>query len=408
MVIPIYNAWKLCGMTVLLEFVVFACLGLVVYSYAIYPFVLAIVAGWVQLLRDVRYVLGKQNRRMRAEPSKWPSVAVIISAYNEQRHLQQRIDNLLALDYPPELLRCYIGSDGSSDNTAAILSACLDARIKACVFDQNRGKASVLNDLVARAGESILVFSDANTFFHVDALKRLVKHFDEAGVGGVSGELRLKGSGGDNQDSLYWRVEQFLKFFEGRIGGLLGANGAIYAIRRSLWQALSADTICDDFCVAMNVSAAGHRLVYEPTAWAEEDTPEAIAEEYNRRVRIGIGNFQALVREPQYFTGTSWGTAFAYLSHKVLRWVAPHLLLVGLLGSFMLGLQSGGWLLFALMQLAAYVASALLYSRTQRGGTMPSLLRMAAFLYALNWAFLVASWRFAKGDYRGSWRRTER
>jgi len=395
-------------MTVLLESVVWVCLGLVIYSYAVYPFVLALVAGWVQLLRDARYVLGKQNRRMVAEPASWPSVAVIISAYNEQVHLQQRIDNLLALDYPPSLLRCYIGSDGSSDNTAAILSACQDARIKACVFEQNRGKASVLNDLVARAGESILVFSDANTFFHADALKRLVKHFDDPGVGGVSGELRLKGSGGDNQDSLYWRVEQFLKFFEARIGGLLGANGAIYAIRRPLWRALPADTICDDFCVAMNVSAAGHRLVYEPTAWAEEDTPSAIAEEYNRRVRIGIGNFQALVRQPEYLTGTSWGTAFAYLSHKVLRWVAPHLLLMALLASFTLGLHSAGWLTFAVLQLGAYVASALLYRHTQRGGAMPSLLRIAAFLYALNWAFLVASWRFAKGDYRGSWRRTER
>jgi cellulose synthase/poly-beta-1,6-N-acetylglucosamine synthase-like glycosyltransferase len=398
-------------MTVL-AWVVAACIGLVVYSYALYPFVLALVAGWVQLLRDARYVLGKQDRRTAAlaaaEPAALPSVAVIISAYNEQTHLQARIDNLLTLDYPPELLRCYIGSDGSRDGTAAILQACTDARIQACVFEVNRGKASVLNDLVSRAREVVLVFSDANTFFHRDALKRLVRHFEKPGVGCVSGELRLRGSGGDNQDSLYWRVEQFLKFFEGRIGGLLGANGAIYAIRRALWQPLTPDTICDDFCVAMNVSAAGHRLVYEPTAWAEEDTPEAIAEEYNRRVRIGIGNFQALVRHPEYVTRTSGGTAFAYVSHKVLRWVAPHLLLVALVLSFLLGLQSASWLVFALLQLAAYVLAAALYRRAQRGGGMPGLLRIAAFLYALNWAFLVASWRFAKGDFRGSWARTER
>lgn len=395
-------------MTTALAFVVFACIGLVVYSYVLYPFVLALVAGWVQLLRDARYVLAKHDRRMRAEPLAWPSVGVVISAYNEQAHLQERIDNLLGLDYPPELLRCYIGSDGSKDATAGILKACRDARIEACVFDVNRGKASVLNDLAGRAREAILVFSDANTFFHRDALKRLVKHFEDPAVGGVSGELRLRGSGGDNQDSLYWRVEQFLKFFEGRIGGLLGANGAIYAIRRALWKPLTPDTICDDFCIAMNVAAAGHRLVYEPTAWAEEDTPEAIAEEYNRRVRIGIGNFQALVRHPEYLTGTSWGTAFAYFSHKVLRWTAPHLLLIALLASFVLGLASEGWLLFALAQLAAYGFAAWLYRRSQQGGRMPGLLRIAAFLYALNWAFLVASWRFVRGDFRGSWARSER
>lgn len=391
-----------------LAFLALACIGLVVYSYVLYPFVLALVAGWVQLVRDARYVLGKQDRRKRAEPVAWPSVAVVISAYNEQRHLRERIDNLLALDYPPELLRCHIGSDGSRDGTAAILHACADARIRASVFDVNRGKASVLNDLVGRAESDILLFSDANTFFRADALKRLVKHFDDPAVGGVSGELRLRGTGGDNQDSLYWRVEQFLKFFEGRIGGLLGANGAIYAIRRHLWKPLRPDTICDDFCVAMNVSAAGHRLVYEPTAIAEEDTPEAIAEEYNRRVRIGIGNFQALMRHPEYITRTSWGTAFAYLSHKVLRWVAPHLLLAALLASFLLGIRSEGWLLFASLQLGAYVFAAWLYRRSQRGEGMPSLLRIAAFLYALNWAFLVASWRFVRGDFRGSWARSER
>lgn len=391
-----------------LEWVVVASLGLVLYSYALYPMVLTLVAMVVQVRRDARYVASKQDRRIPAQARMLPAVAVIISAYNEQVHLRQRIDNLLGLNYPPELLRCYIGSDGSSDATASILAECADRRIQACVYDVNRGKASVLNDLVAQASAPILVFSDANTFFHPDAITVLVKHFDQSDVGGVSGELRLKGSGGDNQDSLYWRVEQFLKFFEARINGLLGANGAIYAIRRDLWQPLRPDTICDDFCVAMNVSASGHRLVYEPAAWAEEDTPQAIAEEYNRRLRIGIGNFQALVRHPEYITRTSLGTSFAYLSHKVLRWTAPHLLLLGLLASAILAVQSRAWLGFTLVQLLVYGAAVLLFRLTQRQVALPSLLRMVAFLFALNWAFLVASWRFARGNYRGSWRRTER
>src|SRR5690606_32634509 len=163
---------------------------------------------------------------------------------------------------------------------------------------------------------------DANTFFDREALRHLVMHFDDPQIGGVSGELRLNRSGGDNQDGVYWRIEQFLKLRESRIGGLLGANGAIYAIRRSLWQPLAADTICDDFCVAMNVAAAGRTLVYEPAAFAREDTPDSITEEFRRRVRIGIGNFQALFRHPEYLLRTSMGTRFAYFSHKVLRWIA--------------------------------------------------------------------------------------
>jgi cellulose synthase/poly-beta-1,6-N-acetylglucosamine synthase-like glycosyltransferase len=227
-------------------------------------------------------------------------------------------------------------------------------------------------------------------------------------VGGVSGELRLLSANGDNQDSLYWRLEQFLKFFEGRIGGLLGANGAIYAIRRSLWKPLRSDTICDDFCVAMNVSAARHRLVYEPAAWAEEDTPEGIGDEYHRRVRIGIGNFQALMRHPEYLLRSSAGTAFAYVSHKILRWVAPHLLILALLASAVLAWNSQGWLIFALAQLGAYLAAALGYRISHGGGKLPSVLRIPVFLFALNWAFLVASKRYATGQYSGSWRRTSR
>ena len=394
-------------MTLALQVLALVCIGAVVYSYVLYPFVLAAVAAVAQTVRDARYVFGKQERRVRGDAA-LPAVAVVISAFNEERHLQQRIDNLLALDYPAELLRAYIGSDGSRDATGAILAACTDARIKAFVFEQNRGKASVLNDLVARSTEPIVAFSDANTFFERSALRKLVAHFADPAVGGVSGELRLLGAGGDNQDSLYWRLEQFLKFFEARIGGLLGANGAIYAIRRSLWQPLAADTICDDFCVAMNVSAARHRLVYEPAAWAEEETPEAIGDEYQRRVRIGIGNFQALVRHPEYLWRSSAGTVFAYVSHKILRWIAPHLLIVGLAASLVLGLESNTWLVFAMLQAGAYGCAALWYRISRGGGALPSVLRIPAFLFALNWAFLVASKRYMAGQYSGSWRRTSR
>ncbi len=389
------------------EVLALVCIGAVLYSYALYPLLLALVASAAQGLRDARYVLAKRDRRTESDAS-LPEVAIIISAFNEERHIRQRIDNLLALDYPAHLLHAYIGSDGSRDETGAILAAQTDARIHGFVFDKNRGKATVLNDLVQRGSEPILVFSDANTFFDRLALRRLVAHFSELGVGGVSGELRLIGVVGDNQDSLYWRVEQFLKFFEARINGLLGANGAIYAIRRSLWKPLAPDTICDDFCVAMNVAAARHRLVYEPAAWAEEEAPAGIGDEYQRRVRIGIGNFQALIRHPEYVWRTSAGTCFAYLSHKVLRWVAPHLLIVGLLASLLLGVQSSAWLTFALLQLGAYAAAAGLYALSRRGRVLRPVLRIPAFLFALNWAFLVASIRFATGQYSGSWKRTSR
>lgn len=388
----------------------------VLYSYALYPVVLFVIGSINQGLRDVGFVFRKRDRRIDAghaevEPD-WPPVAVVISAYNEETHIVARIKNLLALDYPADKLRAYIGSDGSRDRTAALMAQFKDEpRVVALPFEVNRGKASVLNDLVSRTVEPIVVFSDANTYFERSALKRLVSRFQDPKVGGVTGELRLLGNaGGDNQDSLYWRIEQFLKFFEARIGGLLGANGAIYAIRRTLWQPIRPDTICDDFCIAMNVSAAGHRLVYEPKAWAEEDTPEQIGEEVKRRIRIGIGNFQALARHPQYLTRTSLATAFAYVSHKVLRWTAPHLLLLALAASVALAVLQGSanWAFYAVAQAVAYSAAWAGWRLTSRGVKLPTLVKLAAFLFALNWAFLVASWRFATGRYAGSWGRTQR
>lgn len=392
----------------ILVLVVLGGIGAVLYSYALYPVVLFVIAAFSQAMRDAAFVFRKVDRRKTTTSAELPLVAIVISAFNEERHIAQRIENILALDYPADKLCAYIGSDGSRDRTNEIMARFDDPRIKAFAFVQNRGKANVLNDLVSRTTEPLVMFSDANTFFRPDAVKQLVACFNDPRVGAATGELRLMGTGGDNQDSLYWRIEQFLKFFEARIGALLGANGAIYAIRRELWKPLEPDTICDDFCVAMNVSAAGRRVVYEPRAWAEEDTPEHIGEEYKRRVRIGIGNFQALLRHPEYLLGTSMATAFAYVSHKVLRWIAPHLLLVALAASCVLAIDSELWRWLSLAQALSYLGAAGALSLTNRGVRLPKLIKLTAFLYALNWAFLVASYKYATRRYSGAWGRSSR
>jgi cellulose synthase/poly-beta-1,6-N-acetylglucosamine synthase-like glycosyltransferase len=391
----------------MLAWIAALCFGLVVYSYLVYPLLLVLWAASIQVGMDAGYVYGKRDRRRVLMPS-LPSVGVVISAFNEEQHIKARIENLLDLDYPPGLLRIYIGSDGSADGTESIMSSFSDPRVRCFAFPVNRGKASVLNDLVSHVEESVIVFSDANSHFERDALLALVSPFSDPTVGCVSGELRLSKGAGDNQDSLYWRFEQFLKFSEARIGGLLGANGAIYGIRRRLWQPLRADTICDDFTVAMSVCAAGGRLVYKPDAVAREIAPEGIGEEYRRRVRIGVGNFQALVRHPEYVFRTSLTVAFTYLSHKVLRWLAPHLLLICLVASALLAGTSTAWLVFTLLQLACYTVSGVAFMASASSLMLPRALRIPAFLFALNWAFLVASAKFAAGRYRGGWQRSER
>jgi len=386
--------------------------ALVLYAYAGYPLVLGIWAAWHQLASDVGHVIRKTDRRQ-AATEHWPEVAIVIAAYNEEQHIAARIDNLLQQDYPPDKLRIYIGSDGSKDRTADIVRSFTDERVRPQIFEVNRGKATVLNQLREQVREPIVIFSDANTYFHTQAVKRLVRWFACADIGGVSGELRLLSNSGQNQDSLYWKIEQALKYFEGRIGGLLGANGAIYAVRRELWPALAPHEICDDFVIGMTVSAQGFRLVYDPSAWAEEETPHDISEEHHRRLRIGVGNFQALFGHPEFLTRTNAATRFAYASHKILRWITPHLLLAALLASLTLACLSAEhdapkWQAWSGLQVCGYAATAWWYQRSMAGHRLPAPVRLPTFFFALNWAFLLASIRYVRGGQQGTWRRTSR
>jgi cellulose synthase/poly-beta-1,6-N-acetylglucosamine synthase-like glycosyltransferase len=309
-------------------------------------------------------------------------------------------------------LTVLIGSDGSTDDTVAAARAAAAAAganaVSVRVFDfrQNRGKASVLNDLCVQVDADLLVFSDANTEFAPDALSRLTAPFADVRVGAVCGELLLRPQGtGGSQDHAYWSVERRLKAAEATIGGLLGANGGVYAIRRELFRRLEPDTICDDFVIAMNVAAAGWKNLYCAGAQAWEHTPHDEASEFHRRVRIGIGNFQALFRHPEYLLRAPWPLRFTYLSHKVLRWFTP-LWLLGLLGvsAALRDQPAFGPLLW--VQSAGYAAALLIYCT--RRLAWPALLRGGMLFLVLNAAFAVALVRYVRGDYRGSWRRTVR
>jgi cellulose synthase/poly-beta-1,6-N-acetylglucosamine synthase-like glycosyltransferase len=260
---------------------------------------------------------------------------------------------------------------------------------------------------VSGAREPIIAFTDANTCLERDSLQLLVHHFEDPAVGAVCGELVLRAAGGgDNVDGIYWRIERLLKRSESAVGALLGANGAIYAVRRECFVPIRPDTIVDDFCIAMTVAANGKVLVYEPRARAIEDAPPRIVDEFWRRVRIGIGNYQAFFRHPEYLFGAGVATAIAYLSHKVLRWFTPHLLALALLVNLMLLDEPLYRYVFA-AQMAGYTACTALYLMSQNNN-LPRLLRLPVFLAAMNIAFVVGFWRYVSGNYSGSWKRTVR
>jgi biofilm PGA synthesis N-glycosyltransferase PgaC len=220
----------------------FASLSLLAYSYVGYPMVL-----W--LLSRFR----GEKTAIDSDPAVWPNVSIVIAAHNEELVIGRRIENLLALDYPPECLQIVIGSDGSTDRTSEIVRLYRRPRIAFHDFALQRGKAQVLNDLVALARGKYVVFTDANTFFEPSAVKELIRGFRLApSPCAVVGKLEFRTAEGTvNPDSLYWRYETVLKTLESRFGTVLGANGAIYAIKRAWFRALPAGTIVDDFLIPM-------------------------------------------------------------------------------------------------------------------------------------------------------------
>ncbi len=372
-----------------------------IYSYAGYPLLIIAVGGMVRWIGRAG-----RGRLKTQETTNWPAVAIVVSAYNEESHIADLLLNLRSLDYPGTL-RLYIGSDGSNDRTAEILLAQADDRMRTLVIPRNRGKASMLNDLLAIAVEPIVAFTDANTRLEPAALRCLVENFADRRVGAVCGELVLRSGGrGDNVDNIYWRIERLIKVGESALGGLLGANGGIYAVRRECFVPIRPDTVTDDFCIAMSVAAGGRRVVYESAARAVEDVPPKMRDEFGRRVRIGIGNYQAFFRHPEYLLGSGAMTGFSYLSHKVLRWFTPHLLLLALLANSLL-LNQPIYRLLWCAQVLTYGGSMLLYALSHKF-TVPKPLRIPVFLVAMNLAFSVGFWRYLSGRYLGAWERTSR
>lgn len=372
-------------------------LGVVVYAYVGYPVVLRLLSA----LRKSSPV--PEN----PAPDDWPMVSLIIAAYKEEKIIVSRLINATLLDYPADKLEIIVGVDGSEDCTSDLVREFADSRVKCLQYPIRRGKASVLNDTVPQARGEIIVFSDANTFTQPPSIKLLVRHFQRATVGSVCGKLELVDSTtGQNVDGVYWKYENFLKAHEGRIGGLLGVNGAIYALRKSLWQPIPANTIVDDFLIGMRVHLAGQELLYEPRAIATEETPETIGQEFQRRSRIGAGGFQSLAWLWPLLSPARGSIAFTFWSHKVIRWVCPWFMGLAVIANISLVADPfyAGLLGFQ----AAFYGLALLGGISLTSRRLPRLLRLPAMFVGMNAALTVGLWRYLKGIRSGTWKRTER
>jgi cellulose synthase/poly-beta-1,6-N-acetylglucosamine synthase-like glycosyltransferase len=384
-----------------LELVFWSCFLLVAHTYVLYPAVLFAAYALAQLRRDCGYLsAGADRRRARLRDADLPALTLVVPAHNEAAVLPRKLENLARLDYPRDKLEVVFVSDGSTDGTDEILAAA--PGVRRVRVPSRSGKSNALNRGVAVASHEVLVFSDASTLFAPDAVRQLVRHFVDPQVGVACGMLGFEGGAEFQQtEGVYWRYEKALRVMEARLGATLTASGAIYALRRAAWRPLAPDVMIDDFVVPLNARRAGYAVVFDPEARASEVAEESVRDEFTRRVRLAVGSFRALgelLRTP-----LPAFTAFAFFSHKLLRWVLPLLMLALLLASAALAAQP--------VYLAALVLQLLFYAWALAGFLFRE--RMAPvrysligyFLLAINLAFLVGFVRFLSGRQEVRWKR---
>jgi cellulose synthase/poly-beta-1,6-N-acetylglucosamine synthase-like glycosyltransferase len=379
------------------------CLALVIYPYLVYPLLLFVAYSLTQAWRDLRYLVQGRSRRTETPATHaLPAISLLIPAYNEERALLQKMENLRQLDFPRERMQIIFVSDGSIDDTNAILESIADANVECVLLPERKGKANALNQAVARARNPILVFCDASTLFRPDAIHKLVRHFSDPTVGGVCGAVAYEANAVAQQtEGLYWKYESMLRGMEARLGAILNASGAIYALRRACYPRLPVTTIIEDFVIPMNARKLGYSMLYDPEAIALEFPASSVSGEFTRRVRLAMGSFRAiggLIRVP-------WRgfTPFALVSHKLMRWAVPFFLIGLLLSNLAL---SGAWFyrIVLLVQIIFYVWAGLgffFYStmRRIRYGLV------AYFWAALHLAFLVGFIRCLLDSEKPVWQK---
>jgi len=381
------------------------------WSYAGYPLMLLLWAGLGDALSALRFVGGGPDRRAPAAGPALPRVSVVFSAFDEEAWIRRKVENCLALDYPPDRLEVLVGCDGCSDRTAQIAREAGGDRVTVHELFPRAGKAAVLSTVVPKARGDLVVLTDANVMLDRGAVRALVRRFRDGAVGAVVGRLRLfNPTRQDFEETLYWRYETVVRYLEGKRGCALGANGGIYAIRRLLFSPLPADTVTDDFVIPLGIALRGWRVPFEPGAVAREETTEDAGREFGRRARIGAGNWQALSRVPGLLDPRTGFLFLSFVSHKLLRWATPFLMGIALACSAILAAAPGAWWYrAALVAQLGFYALALLGRNAQRlTGTLRRLASLAHYFVAMNAALAVGLWRFLKGTQRAAWERTAR
>jgi cellulose synthase/poly-beta-1,6-N-acetylglucosamine synthase-like glycosyltransferase len=334
-----------------------------------------------------------------------PYVSVVMVVRNEERWLERKMQNLLQLDYPQELYQVVVVSDGSTDSTESILRRyASDPRVRVLMNQLSRGKASGLNDAIALAAGDVVVFTDARQQIEHGAIRALMENFADPHVGCVSGALMLgdPGLGEAGQGmGMYWRIEKEIRELESESGSVVGATGALYAVRRELLVPVPEGTILDDVYIPMQVVRQQKRVVFEPLAKAWDIPDLGSGMEFARKVRTLSGNYQ-LVQLAPWILSRRNPLLWRFLSHKLLRLTVPFAL-TGMLAAS-LWLSGPLYRVALVLQLCFYALALLAFARLPKLGLIGRVADAAGTFVLLNTAAVVAFANFVAGR-KAAWSR---
>lgn len=363
----------------------------------------AVLVGYTFLgypLLIARYAGPERTRDRQAHDF---AVTVVIAAYNAGKHIEARLDNLLSQNYPSDRLQIIVVDDGSSDDTWEKLNRWADhPAVTLIAQPENGGKARALNVGLAAAKSELVVLTDVRQTFEPNTIAELVDHFTDPGVGAVTGNLVFAQGDEPDPQGGYWDLEKSIRENESRYRSTVGVTGAVYAARRELIDTLPDSLILDDVLIPMRIVRAGYRVKFETAAVAYDTKSDSLLEEYYRKVRTLAGNWQLLAQAPWLLSRTENPIFFEFISHKVLRLLAPWALVAMLVCAFLLR-ENGFFMLVFVGQVSLIALAAVGFVGYWLRFKVPLAGALMGFAL-LNVAAIVGTFKFFMGRQKDLWR----
>jgi cellulose synthase/poly-beta-1,6-N-acetylglucosamine synthase-like glycosyltransferase len=385
----------------LIEIVFWIASFLVVFSYVLYKPFLRLLRKVISRPNDLEYYLVNDDL---------PTVTFVISVYNEEAVIHKKLENAIQIAYPKDKLKIVVVSDASDDKTEEIVETFADghSNIQLLRLEGRKGKTSGINLVMDLVESDLVVFSDANAMYREDAIYELVKYFKDVKVGYVVGAALYNKDSDPNlayeSENTYWDSELEIKQLESDVYSVVGGDGAIYAIRPSLFQTLDEDDI-NDFANPLHIIAAGYKGIFNYKAICFEDSAEDFAKEYKRKRRIVNRSFRAFLK---YITKFSIRDHYLFLillfSHKVLRWISGYLIVIALLAGLYLSFENVSWIYplstfgIVFSMLMAYLGKILVTK-----STCPKPLFLLYYFYLINIAAMLGIIDNYRGKRHVTW-----